>query len=201
MRTYVQQPLDRAVTRYAEAELGWRRRGTLAVVWLLLGIVVCTIIALRLPPGTDACPSESSLDVRAGNAVVPALGALVLAIEVVLGRKRTPRPAKRTWNARKRLSLAAGGQFLVLAGVFYYEALGVSKYNVGDNQLQPITYYVRCAIANDFFVDLGALSFPAITLVLVLGYCWLLGHWLLDPAIRGATSPGRGSPGGERSSL
>jgi hypothetical protein len=68
----------------------------------------------------------------------------------------------------------------------FYEALGVLRVPQGTI-LQPITYYVRCAIHYDVHPDPAVPSetqFPLLTVLLVVSFCFLFGHWLWYPRSR-----------------
>jgi hypothetical protein len=80
--------------------------------------------------------------------------------------------------------------FLGIACVLFYEALGVLRTPAGSI-LQPITYYMRCAIHYDMHpnpLDPAEKQFPVLTTLVVVSFCFLMGHWLWYPAARRAGS-------------
>ncbi len=75
-----------------------------------------------------------------------------------------------------RLSVALG--FLMLFGAMVFEAFGTANYQVttsgSTDRLEPITFYVRCAI----YQDLAGWSHGAVTLLVIVISFFLAGFWL-----------------------
>jgi hypothetical protein len=72
--------------------------------------------------------------------------------------------------------------FLMLAIIWLVEALGTAHVSVTSGELEPITWYVRCAITRDRFLStlqVGPWSHIGLwTLLIVITACYTAGHWL-----------------------
>jgi hypothetical protein len=98
-------------------------------------------------------------------------------------------PARENAFSRTVFTLMLFIIFFGVSATLLYEALGVLR--VGEQSiLQPITYYTRCAIHYDIHPNPANLSetrFPLQTVVMIVSFCFLAGHWLWSPPRRGAT--------------
>jgi hypothetical protein len=70
-----------------------------------------------------------------------------------------------------QVALACG--FLMLVLIWLYEAMGIAHVPFEKTTLEPITYYVRCAILLD-----KSAGFPWTTVATVVVVSGLAGHWL-----------------------
>jgi hypothetical protein len=67
--------------------------------------------------------------------------------------------------------------FVMLAGIWFYEAVGTAHLHSDANGVggfEPITYYVRCAV----YADRSHVGVAPYTLFLVSLICFLIGRWL-----------------------
>lgn len=93
-----------------------------------------------------------------------------------LGDLGAPAPTARSKRARRLGRISLVSAFLILGVIMVFEALGTAEAHVGTPtvQLEPITYYVRCAI----YHDISSPSHGAFTVLVIALTFFLAGHWL-----------------------
>jgi len=107
----------------------------------------------------------------------------------ILGRLVPEERTRATPRSRKWSRLAMVSVFLVASAVFFFEAVGTAEIAVGGPggaKLEPITYYVRCAILHDKAqISGGLFTWGAIALTF-----FIAGHWFWGdrPVIRPRTT-------------
>jgi len=104
-----------------------------------------------------------------------ALGAVAFFAGHYFGILGTGQANKITPASQKFGRLAIVTAFLVTSLILVFEALGTAEIAVGTttpSQLEPITYYVRCAITRD--VDISGLVFTRLLIGLTF---YVAGNW------------------------
>jgi len=169
---------------------------SVTLVLLLVGAFFAFQKAGVLPPATCTLDLQglpiANADKGLPNHLFVALGFVAIISGHVFGRFRNTRwyhllyaQGPRAFDAHNRalFTLAIAIVFFGTFFALFYEALGVLRVPQGTI-LQPLTYYVRCAI-HDHLHPNPALpadtQFPLFTLLLVVSFCFLFGHWLWYP--------------------
>jgi hypothetical protein len=172
---------------------------SLTLVVLLVGAFLAFQKTQVLPPATCTLDLHglpvADADKGLPNHLFVVLGFVAILTGHVFGRFRNTRwyrliyaQGPRAFDAHNR-ALFTLAMAIVFIGVFcalFYEALGVLRVPQGTI-LQPITYYVRCAIHYDMHPNPAVPSeteFPLLTVLLVVSFCFLFGHWLWYPRSR-----------------
>jgi hypothetical protein len=174
----------------------------------ILGVVLCLmsagfILALvkahGLPPATCTLDLQGNpigdVDKGLPNQPLVALGVAAILAGHYFGNFRNTRWYRQLYPLGPRAFSTSNRAFftgvmaIIFIGIFgalFYEALGVMRVPQGTI-LQPITYYIRCAIHYDIHPNPAVPSetqFPLVTVLLVVTLCFLFGHWLWYPAGR-----------------
>ncbi len=120
-------------------------------------------------------------------------------ISVLNAPPKDPGSGRRPSAKAKEAQVALVALFALLAAVWYIEALGTAHVSAAVGELDPITWYTRCAIYHDraastFQIGPWSHIGPWTFLVAVTA-CFTAGHWLWSyhPDLRS-----RGGAGGRR---
>lgn len=160
------------------------------IVLLFAGVLLVDAV-LQGTPERDCAYEVTVAPLPAWHIVLVGVGALIV------GRYLSLWGQARTYARRQKWSRAivAGAWFwlfLLLAGVWLYEAVGTAQVPAHATEniaFQPITYYVRCAAYQDFASN-GIGLWSMFVVAIVSG---LIGHWLwaFHPKGGRRLSPGR----------
>ena len=104
-----------------------------------------------------------------------ALGAAAFVAGHYVGLLGTGQVNKITDDSKRFGRLVIVTAFLVTSLILVFEALGTAEIAVGTttpSQLEPITYYVRCAIEHD--VEISGLVFTRLLVILTF---YVAGNW------------------------
>ena len=119
-----------------------------------------------------------------------ALGAVAFFAGHYIGRLGTGQTNTITDASKRFGRLVVVTAFLVTSLILVFEALGTAEIAVGTTtpkQLEPITYYVRCAIEHD--VDISGLVFTRLLIILTF---YVAGNWFWPnrrPAVADGAHP------------
>ena len=145
---------------------------------ITLGILVSgSFIAWMVlqSPTLPACAYDSALP----DWTLLAIGVAAFVFGHYLGVLLPDRPPQDTAASQLMGRLALAFVFLGGTLVWIFEAIGTANLSVGGGaQLEPITYYTRCAI--DFDASFTHLWF---TRIAIFGIFLIAGHWFWDDAL------------------